>query len=213
VGSFINLRRSILSEPCTGLIQSRKKRALYCHLDPSGLLICQLLRHNSSVWQTNQRPTLVTIDSIMFGFQHYGSAIFVRGIGGLTPKRHSWPPTEDQKKQGVACEPYTDSSHGFWYIDRRLLTLSLLVFLQCANIMAYFTVGLLCMFTGSIACSAKCRYLSYSEANFEVFRPAGATHCIDGVKFGIEKWTKGPLLYATPKIHSFMPNFTPSMQG
>ena len=25
-----------------------------------------------------------------------------------------------------------------------------------------------------------CRYLVYSEANFEVFRPAGATRCTDG---------------------------------
>jgi len=39
------------------------------------------------------------------------------------------------------------------------------------------------------------RYLVYSEADFEVFRPAGATRCTDGVKFGTEE-----------------PNFTPSMQ-
>ena len=31
---------------------------------------------------------------------------------------------------------------------------------------------------------------SYSEADFEVFRPAGATHCTDGVKFGTEEGTK-----------------------
>ena len=30
-----------------------------------------------------------------------------------------------------------------------------------------------------------CRYLVYSEADFEVFRPAGATSCTDVVKFGI----------------------------
>jgi len=34
-------------------------------------------------------------------------------------------------------------------------------------------------FTGSIACSATSQYSSYSEANFEVFRPAGATRCTD----------------------------------
>ena len=34
--------------------------------------------------------------------------------------------------------------------------------------------------TCSITRSARRRYLSYSEANFEVFRPAGATHCTDG---------------------------------
>jgi len=37
------------------------------------------------------------------------------------------------------------------------------------------------------------RYLSYSEADFEVFRPAGATRCTDRLKFGTEE---GPLLRA-----------------
>ena len=45
-----------------------------------------------------------------------------------------------------------------------------------------------------------CRYLVYSEADFEVFRPAGATRCTDGV----EIWHgKGDL------VPSSMPNFTP----
>ena len=35
-----------------------------------------------------------------------------------------------------------------------------------------------------------CRYLVYSEADFEVFRPAGATRCTDGVKFGMEEDAK-----------------------
>ena len=48
--------------------------------------------------------------------------------------------------------------------------------------------------TGSIARSATRRYLSYSEADFEVFRPAGATRCIDRG----EIW-HGPLLRA--KFH------------
>ena len=34
--------------------------------------------------------------------------------------------------------------------------------------------------TGSIARSATRLYLIYSEADFEVFRPAGATRCTDG---------------------------------
>jgi len=34
--------------------------------------------------------------------------------------------------------------------------------------------------TGSIAHSARRRYLIYSEADFEVFRPAGVTCCTDG---------------------------------
>jgi len=36
--------------------------------------------------------------------------------------------------------------------------------------------------TGGIASSACRRYLVYSEADFEVFRPAGATRCSDGGK-------------------------------
>jgi len=41
-----------------------------------------------------------------------------------------------------------------------------------------------------------CRYLIYPEADFEVFRPAGATRCTDGVKFGMEE---GNFLHA--KFH------------
>jgi len=40
--------------------------------------------------------------------------------------------------------------------------------------------------TGSIARSAKRRYLSYSETDFDVFRPARATRCTDWVKFGMD---------------------------
>ena len=36
------------------------------------------------------------------------------------------------------------------------------------------------LITGRIARSASRRYLIYSEAYFEVFRPAGATRCTDG---------------------------------
>jgi len=47
--------------------------------------------------------------------------------------------------------------------------------------------------TGIIARSATCRYLSYSEADFEVFRPAGATRRTDGG----EIWhAGGPILRA-----------------
>ena len=42
-----------------------------------------------------------------------------------------------------------------------------------------------------------CQYLIYSEADFEVFRPAGATRCMDGG----EIWHP-----------SSMPNFTPWVQ-
>jgi len=58
---------------------------------------------------------------------------------------------------------------------------------------------LLFVITGSIARSATRRYLSYSEADFEVFRPARATRCTDGVKFDMEKGSKGSLLHA--KFH------------
>ena len=57
--------------------------------------------------------------------------------------------------------------------------------------------------TGSIARSASRRYLVYSEAHFEVLRPAGATRCTDGVKFVAEEETKGG---------SSAPNFTPWVQ-
>ena len=53
--------------------------------------------------------------------------------------------------------------------------------------------------TGSIVHSAKRRYLSYSEADFEVSRPAGSTRCIDGGEIwqgGVEEWTFCPLLHA-----------------
>jgi len=42
------------------------------------------------------------------------------------------------------------------------------------------------IFTGSIARSAKRRYLSKTEADFEVFRRTGATRCIDGAE--IANW-------------------------
>ena len=48
---------------------------------------------------------------------------------------------------------------------------------------------LVCIITGSIARSASRRYLIYSEADFEVFRPARATRCTDGVKFGMPNFT------------------------
>ena len=47
-----------------------------------------------------------------------------------------------------------------------------------------------------------CRYLVYSEADFEVFRPAGATRCTDGVEIwhgGGDLRSEGPLLHV--KFH------------
>ena len=49
-------------------------------------------------------------------------------------------------------------------------------------------------------CAAQiCRYLVYSEADFEVFRPAGATRCTDGGEIWHGGGTEGPLLHA--KFH------------
>ena len=57
------------------------------------------------------------------------------------------------------------------------------------------------IFTGSIARSATCRYLIYSEADFEVFfAPQGRHVAPIGGKFGTEEGTEGP---------SSVPNFTP----
>jgi len=44
-----------------------------------------------------------------------------------------------------------------------------------------------------------CRYLVYSEADFEVFRPQGRHVAPMGVKFGTEEETEGALLYV--KFH------------
>jgi len=59
--------------------------------------------------------------------------------------------------------------------------------------------------TGSIASSATRRHLIYSEVDFEVFCPAGATRCNDGGKIlqGVGD------LYSMPKVPSSVPNFTP----
>ena len=45
------------------------------------------------------------------------------------------------------------------------------------------------LITGNIVHSAKRRYLSCSEGNFEVFRPQGQHVAPMGVKFGTDKWT------------------------
>jgi len=64
--------------------------------------------------------------------------------------------------------------------------------------------------TGIIACSAKRRYLSCLGADFKVCCPAGATRCIDGVKFGMAEGPPCQILphrcndkgraYRTPKL-------------
>jgi len=51
--------------------------------------------------------------------------------------------------------------------------------------------------TGSIVRSTKCRYISYSEANFEVLSRIGVTRCTNG----------GEIWHG--RVDSSMPNFTP----
>ena len=55
------------------------------------------------------------------------------------------------------------------------------------------------IFSGSIARSASRRYLIYSEADFDIFRPAGATRCTDGG----EIWHEGPLFHAKFYPHRY----------
>jgi len=55
------------------------------------------------------------------------------------------------------------------------------------------------LITCSIGGSATCRYLIYSEADFEVFRPAAATRCTDWGEIWHGGGDLGPLLRA--KFH------------
>jgi len=65
--------------------------------------------------------------------------------------------------------------------------------------------------TSSTARSAKHQYLSYSEADFEVFRPEGATRCTDGgeIWHGVGR-SPPPCKHGWgDQRSSSMPNFTP----
>jgi len=53
------------------------------------------------------------------------------------------------------------------------------------------TIINLYLLPAALRAAQACRYLIYSEADFEVFRPAGATRCTDRVKFGMEVGTFG----------------------
>jgi len=50
-----------------------------------------------------------------------------------------------------------------------------------------FMLWFLLSLPAALRAAQACRYLIYSEADFEVFHPAGATRCTDGVKFGTEE--------------------------
>ena len=60
------------------------------------------------------------------------------------------------------------------------------------------------IFTGSIARSATRRYLIYSKADFEVFRPAGATRCTDWGEIYVEEGTE----FGVKEGTEVTPNFT-----
>ena len=69
------------------------------------------------------------------------------------------------------------------------------------------------IFTGSIAWSAGRQYLIYSEADFEVFRPAGATCCTDGGwnPRQISPSSVQRLGYRSPKL-KFLPRFVQNVE-
>jgi len=73
--------------------------------------------------------------------------------------------------------------------------ISHLSFLVCFQ-QRLVTEKALVIITGSIASRAKCQYISYSEADFDVIRPAGATRCTDGGEIWHGGVGYGPLLHA-----------------
>jgi len=81
------------------------------------------------------------------------------------------------------------------------------------------------LITGSIARSASRRYLIYSEVDFEVFRPAGATCCTDGGEIwrgGGNQRSPPPrqispqsvqrLRYTTPELKFFLLRFDQNVE-
>jgi len=91
----------------------------------------------------------------------------------------------------VILQIHTDS---FWMYPNRSVWLYILkvVLLPRESSFVFVRIAVyrqLCIFTGSIARSASRRYLIYSEADFEVFRPAGRHVTPMGVKFCMEEGT------------------------
>jgi len=64
----------------------------------------------------------------------------------------------------------TDNCHPFSFLTDRLAT-------GVADVPLFFAQYFL---PAAMRAAQACRYLIYSEADFEVFRPAGATRCTDG---------------------------------
>jgi len=51
---------------------------------------------------------------------------------------------------------------------------------KCVSIFFIGCLGYRLFLPATLRAAHICRYLVYSEADFEVFRPAGATRCTDG---------------------------------
>jgi len=91
-----------------------------------------------------------------------------------------------KKSTGIAANKVGKCEEQWYAVEIALQCISMHTTIQITT-----SIRLMFVFTGSIARSATRHYLSYSEADFEVFRHAGATHCTDGVKFRTKKGTKG----------------------
>jgi len=61
---------------------------------------------------------------------------------------------------------------------------------------------MLSVITGSIACSRKRRYISYSETDFEGFCPTGATRCSNGdeIWHGVDRRFTSPCQISHPSV-------------
>jgi len=64
--------------------------------------------------------------------------------------------------------------------------------------LSYNTIVTSCFLPAALRAAQACRYLIYSEADFEVFRHAGVTRCTDG----------GEIWHGGGDLPSSMPNFT-----
>ena len=98
-----------------------------------------------------------------------------------------------------------------WYVHnwhtRNLANASLQIFVTCCHDVTFMLqarkrthyhhkqMKASKLLPAALRAAQTCRYFVYSEADFEVFRPAGATRCTDGG----EIWHGGPLLHA--KFH------------
>ena len=77
---------------------------------------------------------------------------------------------------------YTSPGYGckcFVHPSIRIARLSLLFYLWSPYVIGRPYIFSSCL-PAALREAQTCRYLVYSEANFEVFRPAGATRCTDG---------------------------------